>query len=57
MALIPAWMPGNARLFTLFFATGGFFVAFLLPPWRLSRRQKSLLQMLNSILFFHALLA
>jgi len=57
MTLIPAWMPGNARLFTIFFATGGFFVAFLLPPWRLSRRQRSLLQMLNSVLFFYALLA
>ena len=57
MTLIPAWMPGNARLFTIFFTTGGFFVAFLLPPWRLSRRQKSLLQILNSILFFYALLA
>jgi len=57
MTLIPAWIPGNARLFTIFFATGGYFVAFLLPPWRLSRRQRSLLQMLNSVLFFYALLA
>lgn len=57
MILIPAWIPGNARLFTIFFATGGYFVAFLLPPWRLSRRQRSLLQMLNSVLFFYALLA
>ena len=57
MTLIPAWRPGNARLFTIFYATGGFFVAFLLPPWRLSRRQRSLLQMLNGVLFFYAILS
>lgn len=57
MALIPAWVPGNARLFTLFFVTGGYFVAFLLPPWRLSRRQRNLLTILNGMLFFYALWA
>ena len=35
--LIPAWVPGNAALFTRFFVCGGFVTAFLLPPWRLTR--------------------
>ena len=56
MILIPAWIPGNARLFTIFFATGGYFVAFLLPPWRLSRRQRSLLQIHYMCTEYHKVL-
>jgi hypothetical protein len=37
--LIPAWMPGNVRYFTLFFVCAGFTAAFLLPPWRMTRRR------------------
>jgi hypothetical protein len=42
--LIPAWVPGNAALFTRFFVCGGFMTAFLLPPWRLTRVGTTALQ-------------
>ncbi len=45
VALIPAWMPGNVRYFTLFFVCAGFTTAFLLPPWRMTRRRRHFLQL------------
>ncbi len=45
VALIPAWMPGNARYFTVFFVCGGCTVAFLLPPWRMTHRRRCFLQL------------
>ena len=44
VALIAAWMPGNARYFTVFFVCAGCTVAFLLPPWRMTRRRRRWLQ-------------
>jgi hypothetical protein len=54
--LIFAWAPGNAGVFTRFFAGGGFFIAFLLPPWRLTQNGKRILQSLSLLLFVHALM-
>ncbi len=45
VALIPAWTQGNVRYFTTFFACGGFSIAFLLPPWRMTRRRRLFLQL------------
>lgn len=45
-SLIPAWMPGNARLFTVFFAGAGFMAAYLLPPWHFTGRRRRFIQTL-----------
>ncbi len=45
VALIPAWAPGNVRYFTVFFACAGFTTAFLLPPWRMTRQRRLMLQL------------
>jgi hypothetical protein len=56
--LIPAWVPGNAALFTRFFVCAGFVTAFLLPPWRLTRTGTVALQclcfLLAAVTFLHA---
>ncbi|MDJ0854349.1 MAG: hypothetical protein QNI89_02355 [Desulfobacterales bacterium] len=44
LALVPAWAPGNVRYFTVFFTCAGFTTAFLLPPWRMTRRRRVFLQ-------------
>lgn len=44
VALIPAWLPGNVRYFTVFFVCAGFTTAFLLPPWRMTRRRRRFFQ-------------
>ncbi len=44
IGLIAAWMPQNARFFTTFFVCAGFLTAFLLPPWRMTRRRRWTLQ-------------
>lgn len=46
IALIPAWAPLNVRFFTALLACGGFLVAFLLPPWRLSTTRRHVFQAL-----------
>ena len=38
-------MPGNVRYFTIFFVCAGFTTAFLLPPWRMTRRRRRFLQL------------
>lgn len=48
--LLPAWVPGNASLFTPFWCGSGFMVAYLLPPWRLTRNRKLALQALCAAL-------
>jgi hypothetical protein len=57
IALIIAWQPGNVRLMTRFFICSGFFMAFLLPPWRLGGSGQMVLQVLSILLLVHALLA
>jgi len=56
VALIFAWDPGNARLFTTVFVCGGFFIAFFLPPWRFGKGGKLAFQWISTILFFYALI-
>lgn len=46
IALIPAWTPLNVRFFTALMACGGFLVAFMLPPWRLSTTRRHVFQAL-----------
>ena len=45
VALIVAWQPSNVGLMTPLFAASGFFMAFLLPPWRIGRKGLLLLQL------------
>jgi hypothetical protein len=44
------------RLMTRFFVCGGFLMAFALPPWRLSRKGRLLLQVLGIMIMTHAIL-
>ena len=46
ISLIPAWTPLNVRFFTSLMACGGFLVAFMLPPWRLSTTRRHIFQAL-----------
>lgn len=57
VTLAVAWKPGNEQFFTLFFACGGFSAAFLLPPWRLTRRWKQGLQLLCLLLIGYMAIA
>ena len=54
VALIPAWAPGNVRFFTVFFVCAGFTTAFLLPPWRMTRRRRRILQISAAALMIYA---
>jgi|GEM_PF-583726 len=54
VTLIPAWHPGNARLFSAFFVCGGFCVAFFLPPWRLTKLRRYVLQAVSIGLLLYA---
>ena len=56
-ALIPAWEPGNASLFTVFYTCSGFLTAFFLSPWRITSKGRKRLTGLSLLLFFYALLA
>jgi hypothetical protein len=56
ITLIFSWSPGNARLLTVFFVCGGFSIALLLPPWRLTRKGNRVLQTVSVVLFFYALM-
>lgn len=56
VALTIAWQPGNVRLMTRFFVCSGFFMAFLLPPWRVGGTGQLVLQVLSIILIVHALI-
>jgi len=54
IALIPAWRPENVRFFTLLFACSGYFSAFFLPPWRLTRARQRILQIAGLLLLGYA---
>ncbi|MFH1134957.1 MAG: hypothetical protein V1816_02595 [Pseudomonadota bacterium] len=54
-ALIPAWKPDNAALFTVFFVGAGFLTAFFLPPWRFSLGGRRRLKAAALLLFFYGL--
>jgi hypothetical protein len=55
ITLMLAWKAGNGKYWTPFFAGGGFLVAFLLPPWRVSRSTKRLLQLAGLMLLYYSL--
>jgi hypothetical protein len=57
IALIIAWQPGNVRLMTRFFICNGFFMAFLLPAWRIGGSGQLALQVLSILLLVNALLS
>ena len=57
VALMVAWQPENVRFMTVFFVCSGFFMAFLLPPWRLGRNGCQLLQVLGVLQIVHVLLS
>lgn len=57
IALTIAWQPGNVRLMTRFFVCSGFFMAFLLPTWRVGGTGQLVLQVLSILLLVHALIA
>jgi hypothetical protein len=56
VCLIAAWRPENVRLMTRFFVCSGFLMAFALPPWRLRRNGRLLLQLLGILIMAHAIL-
>lgn len=56
VCLIAAWRPENVELMTRFFVCSGFLMAFALPPWRLRRNGRLLLQLLGIMIMAHAIL-
>ena len=54
LCLVPAWLPGNAGFFTIFFVCSGFCIAFFLPPWRLTSTAKQTLQVVSILLLVYA---
>jgi len=56
VCLIAAWRPENVRLMTRFFVCSGFLMAFAMPPWRLRRNGRLLLQLLAILIMAHAIL-
>ncbi len=54
IALAAAWRPENIGFLTPFFTCGTFFIAFLLPPWRLTRAGRRLIQALCLALIAYA---
>ena len=55
VALIPAWRPENVQYFTVFFVCAGFATAFMLPPWRMTRPRRRVLQACATALMAYAL--
>lgn len=54
VALIPAWQPENVRYFDVFFICGSLCVAYLLPPWRFSKRGQRILLTAGAGLLLYA---
>jgi len=55
ITLMLAWKAGNGKYLTPFFTCGGFLVASLLPPWRVSSSTKRMLRILGMLLFYYSL--
>ena len=53
LCFIASWTPKNVAYFTVFFACGGFFASFLLPPWRFTRTGRTRLQVACALLLFY----
>ncbi len=56
IALILAWQPQNVRQLTVFFTGSGFITAFFLPPWRINRRGRLVLQLLSVLMAGYTLM-
>ncbi len=56
IALILAWRPQNVSLMTPFFVCCGFCIAFFLPPWRVTRNGRLVLQLTAVLIGIYALL-
>ncbi len=54
VCLIQAWRPDNASLFSVVFASGGFCIAFVLPPWRLASRGRFVILLLGALLLVYS---
>ncbi len=50
VVLILAWRPENISYFNVFYAAGGFCMAFLLPPWRLTATGRRTLQAVSTLI-------
>ncbi|MFW5640383.1 MAG: hypothetical protein ACOC0H_04380 [Thermodesulfobacteriota bacterium] len=55
ITLMLAWKAGNGKFLIPFFTCGGFLVASLLPPWRVSSSTKRLLRVGGLLLFFYSI--
>jgi hypothetical protein len=55
VCLIVGWAPGNAAYFLRLFVCGGVCIAFLLPPWRITRVRRQVLQTLCFMLLAYTL--
>jgi hypothetical protein len=55
VSLIVGWAPGNAAYFMRLFVCGGVCIAFLLPPWRITRVRRRVLQTLCFLLLVYTL--
>lgn len=55
IGLTASWERTNGAFFTIFFVCAGVEAAFLLPPWRLTRRGRRWIQALCLLLFFYSL--
>ncbi len=56
ISLAVSWNPCNVRFLTPFFVCGGFLIAFLLPPWRITRVGRGFLQAAAVLLIFYGIL-
>ncbi len=52
--LIPAWVQGNARLFTVFFVGAGYMTAYMLPPWHITVPRRRFIQVLCLLTMVYA---
>ena len=57
ICLIFSWAPDNMKLFANFYVCAGFSIAFLLPPWRFSKRIKKVFQAGACLVLFSTLMA
>lgn len=57
IALIIAWAPDNIKFLGNFYVCSGFSIAFFLPPWRLTKRIKTVFQAGCCFLLFLTLIA
>jgi hypothetical protein len=57
IVLVPAWSPNNLAFCGPPLACGGFILAFLLPPWRFTRRGRHGILWLSAFTFYASILS